>query len=65
MTLTFINVRFADCMDQLCVTDYNRIRKIHCLPFFPYKRHSDQIWPCRKIGQYQSRVIIFSNFDGV
>ena len=28
---------------------------------FPYKSIRDQIWPCRKIGQGQPRVIIWSN----
>ena len=28
---------------------------------FPYKSIRDQIWPCRKIGQGQPRVIIWTN----
>ena len=32
--------------------------------FSPYKSISDQIWPCRKIGQGQPRVIIWTNYDG-
>ena len=31
------------------------------LPFFPCKSIRDQIWPCRKIGQGQPRVIIWTN----
>ena len=30
--------------------------------FFPFKRAGDPIWPCRKIGQGQPRVIIYMNF---
>ena len=40
----------------------NRFRKIHCFTFFPYKSIRDQIWPCRKIGRGQPRVIIYINF---
>ena len=32
--------------------------------FSPYKSIRDQIWPCRKIGQGQPRVIIWTNYDG-
>ena len=32
------------------------------LPFSPYKSIRNQIWPCRKIGQGQPRVIIYLNF---
>ena len=28
---------------------------------FPYKSKRDQIWPCRKIGQDQPRIIIWRN----
>ena len=41
--------------------DDNSFWKIHCFTFFPYKSIRDQIWPCRKIGQGQSRVIIWAN----
>ena len=34
---------------------------IHCFNFFPYKSIRDQIWPCRKIGHGQPRVIIWAN----
>ena len=34
---------------------------IHCFTFFPYKSIRDQIWPCRKIGQGQPRVITWAN----
>ena len=33
----------------------------HHFTFFPYKSIRDQIWPCRKIGQGQPRVIIWTN----
>ena len=36
--------------------------KIHCFTFLPYKCIRDQIWPCRKIGHGQPRVIIWTNF---
>ena len=41
--------------------DDNSFWKIHCFTFFPYKSIRDQIWPCRKICQRQSRVIIWTN----
>ena len=34
------------------------------LTVFPYKSIRDQIWPCRKVGQGQPRVIIWTNYDG-
>ena len=34
------------------------------LTAFPYKSIRDQIWPCRKIGQGQPRVTIWTNYDG-
>ena len=39
----------------------NSFWKIHCFTFFPYKSIRDQIWPCRKIGQGQPSVIIWTN----
>ena len=39
--------------------------KIHSFHFFPQKSLSYQIWPCRKIGQGHSRVIIWTNYDGL
>ena len=30
--------------------------------FSPFKRTNNPIWPCRKIGQGQPRVIIYINF---
>ena len=46
---------------QFQITDDNSFWKIHCFTFFPYKSIRDQIWPCRKIGQGQPRVIIWAN----
>ena len=43
------------------IIDYNSFWKIHCITFFPYKSIRDQIWPSRKIGQGQPRVIISTN----
>ena len=43
------------------IIDDNRFWKIHCFTFFLYKSIRDQIWPCRKIGQGQPRVIIWAN----
>ena len=43
------------------IIDYNSFWKIHCSTFFQYKSIRDQIWPCRKIGQGQLRVIIWIN----
>ena len=31
------------------------------LPFSPNKSIGDQIWPCRKIGQCQPRIIVWTN----
>ena len=41
------------------IIGYNSFRKIHCFNFFPYKSTGGRIWPCRKIGQGQPRVIIW------
>ena len=46
---------------QFQIIDDNSFWKIHCFTFFPYKSIRDQIWPCRKIGQGQPRVIIWVN----
>ena len=45
------------------VTGCNSFWKIHCFHFFLQKRLCYQIWPCRKIGQGHSRVIIWTNYD--
>ena len=46
---------------QFQIIDDNSFWKIHCFTFFLYKSIWDQIWPCRKIGQGQPRVIIWAN----
>ena len=38
---------------------------MHSFTFFLFKCLRDQIWPCRKIGQGQPRVIIYINFIGL
>ena len=43
------------------IIGYNSFWNIHCFTFFPYKSIREQIWPCRKIGQGQPRVIIWTN----
>ena len=43
------------------IIDLDSFWKIHCFTFFPYKSIRDQIWPCRKLGQGQPRVIIWIN----
>ena len=40
--------------------DYNSFRNIHYFIFLPYKSLGDQTWSCHKIGQCQSRVIIWT-----
>ena len=42
------------------LTGCNSFWKIHCFYFFLWKSHSYQIWPCRKIGQGHSSVIIWT-----
>ena len=44
------------------IIDHNSFWKIHCFTFFPYKSIRDQIWHCRKIRQYQPRIIILILF---
>ena len=43
------------------MVDGNSFWKIHCFTFFPYKSIRVQIWPCRKIGQGQPKIIIWAN----
>ena len=43
------------------IIDYNNFWKIYCFNFFPFKSIGDQIWPCCKISQCQSRSIIWTN----
>ena len=50
--LTFTNVHLV-VSTSFDVTDYNSL--------FLYRSIRDQIWPCHKIGQGQSRIIIWIN----
>ena len=47
------------------VTGYNSFWKILSFHFFLWKSPNYKIWPCRKIGQGQPRVIICTNYDGL
>ena len=47
------------------VTGFKSFLKINCFQFFLLKSLSYQIWPCRKLGQGQPRVIIWTNYDGL
>ena len=49
---------------QLQVTGCKSSEKINSFQFFLLKSLSYQIWPCRKIGQGQLRIIIWTNYDG-
>ena len=40
-----------------------KVLKINSFHFFLQKSLSYQIWPCRKIGQGQPRIIIWTNYD--
>ena len=39
--------------------------RIHSFHYFLWKSPNYKIWPCRKIGQGQPRVIIWTNYDGL
>ena len=47
------------------VTGCNSFWKIHSFHFFLWKSSSYKFWPCRKTGQGQLRVIIWTNYDGL
>ena len=51
----------TDGRTHFCITDYNSFWKIPYVTFLPYKSVRDQIWPCRKTGQGQPRVNIWTN----
>ena len=63
MTLTFdINIdSFTHLVNRIYQLWYHSLQQFHCFTFFPYKSIRDLIWPCRKIGQGQLRVIIWIN----
>ena len=66
MTLTF-DIHTGSCTHLACSVYGNLTCFVHTVnnlctsAFFPYKSIRDQIWPCRKIGQGQPRVIIWTN----
>ena len=70
MTLTF-NTHISSYIQwhvpsyYLSGTGCNNFWKIHCFQFFLKKSLSYQIWPCRKIGQGRSRIINWTNHDGL
>ena len=52
----------VDCIYQLWHHKTTIVSEISIvLPFSPYKNKMDQNWHCRKIGQGQPRVIIWTN----
>ena len=65
MTLTF-NIHIGPCtylVNYICQLWYLRLQQFLKIQFyfFPSNSIRDQIWPCRKIGQGQPRVIIWTN----
>ena len=71
MTLTFYDhyfffkVHLVYCTNQLWCRRLQQNHKNPQFAFFsPYKNLKGQIWPCRKIGQVQSRIIIWINEIG-
>ena len=64
MTLTS-DIHIGSCTDLInCIYQlwHHRLQwKIHCFTFLRYKSIRNQIWPCRKLGHCQPRVIIWTN----
>ena len=65
MTLTFDThstslTHLAKCFMQLWDPRLQWFQKNNNFHFFPYKSLCDQIWPWRKMGQGQPRVIIWT-----
>ena len=59
--LTYLhNLNWLSASTKFQVTGCNSFWKIHCFHFFPLKSISNQIWPCHKIGQGNSKVIIWT-----
>ena len=58
---TFHVLIYLTASTNFDITDYNGFWNVHCFTFSPYKSIRDQIWPCRKIGPVQPRVIIWTN----
>ena len=63
MTLTF-NIHICSFFQLVSGHRLQIFWKINSFHFFLWKSLSYQIWPCRKIGQGQPRVIIWTNYDG-
>ena len=64
VTLTF-NTHICSFFQLVSGHRLQMFWKINSFHFFLWKSLSYQIWPCRKIGQGQPRVIIWTNYDGV
>ena len=64
MTLTF-NTHICSFFQLVSGHRLQMFWKINSFHFFLWKSLSYQIWPCRKIGQGQPRVIIWTNYDGL
>ena len=47
------------------ITGCNSFWKSTVFTFYLWKSPCYKIWPCRKIGQGQPRVIIWTNYDGL
>ena len=67
MTLTFNILKgscthLVDCIYQFWYHRLQYFLKNPLFYLFPIQSIRDQIWPCRKIGQCQPRVIIWTNF---
>ena len=64
-SLIFIKVHVLLLLNESTkcdIIDYNSFWKIHYMTFFPYKSIRDKVWPCRKIGHGQPKVISWTNF---
>ena len=64
MTLTF-NTHICPFFQLVSGHRLQMFWKINSLHFFLWKSLSYKIWPCRKIGQGQPRVIIWTNYYGL
>ena len=64
MTLTF-DTHICSFFQSVSGNKLQMFWKINSFHFFLQKSLIYQIWPCRKIGQGQPRVIIWTNYDGL
>ena len=62
MTLTF-NTHISSLSQLISGHRLQKFWKFNSFHFFLYISLGYQIWPCRKIGQGQSRVSIWPNYD--